>query len=94
MGRSMLTLVQLFLTLFAVVVCAARSPHRRSPQGTPTAGPSDFLPLKVTGSIHVHDPGVVKTSDGTYILLSTGKELPIRTSKDRVVSIILCVRAP
>lgn len=41
-------------------------------------------PLPLTGEIDaVHDPAMVKTPDGTYLLVSTGENLAIRTSTDR-----------
>ncbi|GIH06438.1 arabinan endo-1,5-alpha-L-arabinosidase [Rhizocola hellebori] len=41
-------------------------------------------PAPVTGSTGAHDPAVVKAGNGTYLLLTTGNNLPIRTSRDRV----------
>ncbi|KAL7415865.1 glycoside hydrolase family 43 protein [Mrakia frigida] len=42
-------------------------------------------PGTVNGAITgVHDPSVAKGADGAYILVSTGKGLPIRTSTDRI----------
>ncbi|HEV2783028.1 MAG TPA: arabinan endo-1,5-alpha-L-arabinosidase [Actinophytocola sp.] len=38
----------------------------------------------VTGDVSVHDPAMVRAADGTYVLVSTGNGLPIRTSTDRV----------
>jgi arabinan endo-1,5-alpha-L-arabinosidase len=41
-------------------------------------------PGAVTGDVNgVHDPAVVRAADGTYILVSTGTNLDIRTSTDR-----------
>ena len=41
-------------------------------------------PGHVTGDITgVHDPGIVKAPDGTYIMISTNNYLEIRTSTDR-----------
>lgn len=42
-------------------------------------------PGRVTGDITmVHDPSLIKTADGTYLLYSTDDNLQIRTSKDRI----------
>jgi len=42
-------------------------------------------PGLVTGDITgVHDPGIVKAPNGTYILVTTGNWLEIRTSTDRI----------
>lgn len=41
-------------------------------------------PGRVTGSTLVHDPAMVRSSGGTYILVATGDNLPIKTSTDRV----------
>jgi len=40
-------------------------------------------PGKVTGDVNVHDPSVVKTPGGTYILAHTGDNLSLKTSTDR-----------
>ncbi|MEV6842649.1 arabinan endo-1,5-alpha-L-arabinosidase [Actinoplanes sp. NPDC051411] len=40
-------------------------------------------PGKVTGSIGVHDPGVVKRTDGTYLIAYTGNNIQLKTSSDR-----------
>jgi arabinan endo-1,5-alpha-L-arabinosidase len=41
-------------------------------------------PGLVTGSVNVHDPTMVRAPDGRYILVSTGNNLPIRTSGNRI----------
>jgi arabinan endo-1,5-alpha-L-arabinosidase len=41
-------------------------------------------PGRVTGSTGVHDPSVVKTPNGTYILAATGNNLVLKTSADRI----------
>jgi arabinan endo-1,5-alpha-L-arabinosidase len=42
-------------------------------------------PGRVTGDITgVHDPAMIKASNGTYILISTNNYLEIRTSTDRI----------
>src|SRR5437870_2841509 len=41
-------------------------------------------PGVVTGSISVHDPSMVKTPGGIYIVASSGNNLPLKTSRDRV----------
>ena len=38
----------------------------------------------MTGSTGAHDPGVVKAPNGTYILVVTGNDLPIKTSTNRI----------
>lgn len=40
-------------------------------------------PLPVTGDTGVHDPTVVKTSDGTYLMAHTGSNVSLKTSTDR-----------
>lgn len=40
-------------------------------------------PGVVTGNTGVHDPGVVRAANGTYIIPATGNNLPILTSTDR-----------
>ena len=41
-------------------------------------------PGRVTGDVGVHDPSMLKTTGGTYLVVSTGNNLPIKTSTDRV----------
>jgi arabinan endo-1,5-alpha-L-arabinosidase len=41
-------------------------------------------PGQVTGSISVHDPSMVKAANGVYLVASTGNNLPLKTSRDRV----------
>lgn len=41
-------------------------------------------PGLVTGDVSVHDPSMIRAPDGTYILVSTGNGLDIRTSTDRI----------
>lgn len=40
-------------------------------------------PGVVTGSINVHDPGIVKKPDGTYLIAHTGDNIVLKTSTDR-----------
>ena len=40
-------------------------------------------PGVVTGSVNVHDPGVVKKPDGTYLIAHTGDNIVLKTSSDR-----------
>ncbi|MFC6083057.1 arabinan endo-1,5-alpha-L-arabinosidase [Sphaerisporangium aureirubrum] len=41
-------------------------------------------PGRVTGDVNVHDPAVVKTPAGTYLLVHTGDNISIKTSADRI----------
>jgi arabinan endo-1,5-alpha-L-arabinosidase len=41
-------------------------------------------PGRVTGDIGVHDPSAVRTSGGTYLVASTGNNLALKTSTDRI----------
>ena len=64
------------------LVPVSTSPNPTCPVGTP---PGSFPnPGRVTGSTGAHDPGVTTTANGTYILVTTGANLPIKTSTDRV----------
>ncbi|MEN3310249.1 MAG: arabinan endo,5-alpha-L-arabinosidase [Micromonosporaceae bacterium] len=68
---------------YAVTNQWAASPSPAS-QSTPTTPPSSYPnPGTVTGSTGVHDPSVVKTPTGGYILTHTGANLTIKTSADR-----------
>jgi arabinan endo-1,5-alpha-L-arabinosidase len=53
--------------------------------GTSPATAAEYPnPAPVTGDTRVHDPAIVKTPAGTYIIASTGNNLELRTSTDRV----------
>lgn len=54
--------------------------------GAPGASAATYPnPGRVTGDITaVHDPSLIKTADGTYLLYSTDDNLQIRTSTDRI----------
>jgi arabinan endo-1,5-alpha-L-arabinosidase len=41
-------------------------------------------PGPVTGSTSVHDPGIVKRTDGSYLIAHTGDNITLKTSADRV----------
>lgn len=41
-------------------------------------------PGRVTGDTGLHDPSVVKTSGGSYILAHTGSNIQLKTSADRI----------
>jgi len=63
------------------------------PTGTPTANPPTSTPGtppgsypdpdRITGSTGAHDPTAVKAPNGTYIVVATGDNLPIKTSANR-----------
>jgi arabinan endo-1,5-alpha-L-arabinosidase len=42
------------------------------------------LPGRVTGDVGVHDPSVVKRSDGSYLVAHTGNNIALKTSTDRI----------
>jgi arabinan endo-1,5-alpha-L-arabinosidase len=51
----------------------------------PTTPPASYPnPGRVTGSTGAHDPSVVRAPNGTYILATTGTNIPIKTSTDRI----------
>ncbi|MFI5792277.1 arabinan endo-1,5-alpha-L-arabinosidase [Streptomyces sp. NPDC051677] len=51
---------------------------------TPTAASAYPNPGTVTGSTVVHDPTMIRTSGGRYLLYATGGGLAYRTSTDRI----------
>jgi len=52
--------------------------------GVPAAEAATYPgPGVVTGSINVHDPGIVKRPDGTYLIAHTGNNIVLKTSTDR-----------
>ncbi|MDW6063059.1 arabinan endo-1,5-alpha-L-arabinosidase [Streptomyces sp. FXJ1.4098] len=50
----------------------------------PTSASAYPNPGRVTGDIVVHDPTMIRASDGTYLLYSTHGGLEARTSTDRI----------
>jgi arabinan endo-1,5-alpha-L-arabinosidase len=51
---------------------------------TPTVPPGSYPnPGVVTGATRTHDPSVVKTPSGGYLVAQTGDNLPLSTSADR-----------
>jgi arabinan endo-1,5-alpha-L-arabinosidase len=66
---------------------ASPAPTHTSPApapATPTTPPAAYPnPGVVTGDTAVHDPSVVKTPSGGYILVHTGANISIKTSTDR-----------
>jgi arabinan endo-1,5-alpha-L-arabinosidase len=60
------------------------SPSPVPSASTPTTPPAGYPnPGTVTGNTGVHDPSVVKTPAGGYILVHTGANITIKTSTDR-----------
>jgi arabinan endo-1,5-alpha-L-arabinosidase len=74
-------------TLVVVGVADAATGCRVACNGVtaaPTTPPASYPnPGVVTGDVGVHDPSVVKASNGTYILVHTGNNIAIKTSTDR-----------
>jgi len=51
---------------------------------TPTTPPGSYpAPGRVTGAIGTHDPAMVKTPAGGYLVAQTGTGIPLTTSTDR-----------
>lgn len=63
-----------------------RPPTTTTPPNCATGAPPPSYPNPglVTGSIGAHDPAVVRAPDGTYIMITTGPNLPIKKSTDRI----------
>ncbi|MGI5151599.1 arabinan endo-1,5-alpha-L-arabinosidase [Plantactinospora sp. CA-294935] len=60
------------------------SAPRPMPAATPTTPPSSYPnPGAVSGATGTHDPTMVKTSSGGYIVAQTGDNIPLTTSTDR-----------
>src|ERR1041384_624562 len=54
---------------------------------TVTVAPAAYAypgPGLVTGDIGVHDPSVVKRSNGSYLVAHTGNGISLKTSTDRI----------
>ncbi len=76
----------LALAAGAVAATAAPAGPVAAPAAAaPTAPPASYPnPGRVTGSTGAHDPAVVRRPDGTYLLVTTGNNLSLKTSADRV----------
>jgi arabinan endo-1,5-alpha-L-arabinosidase len=62
----------------------APPPPPPPPTGTPTVPPASYPnPTALSGDTGTHDPTVVRTPGGTYILAATGNNLSLKTSTDR-----------
>jgi arabinan endo-1,5-alpha-L-arabinosidase len=74
-------------TVATAVAHAAVAPPAGVPvavPATPTTPPPAYPnPGAVSGDVSVHDPSVVKTPGGGYILVHTGANITIKTSTDR-----------
>jgi arabinan endo-1,5-alpha-L-arabinosidase len=51
---------------------------------TPTLPAAYPNPIPVSGDTSVHDPTMIRTPSGGYLVVHTGANLPIKTSSDRV----------
>ncbi|MEU4239119.1 arabinan endo-1,5-alpha-L-arabinosidase [Actinoplanes sp. NPDC026619] len=51
-------------------------------------------PGTVTGSTNVHDPGIVKKPDGTYLIAHTGNNIVLKTSTNRTAFVDAGVAFP
>lgn len=61
------------------------TPATAAPTGTPDTPPTSYPnPGRVTGSTGAHDPTAVRAPNGTYLVVTTGDHLPIKTSTDRI----------
>ncbi|MFC4613349.1 family 43 glycosylhydrolase [Cellulomonas algicola] len=68
-------------TAVALWTCNGRDNQRwTSASGGGTAYPN---PGVVTGATWAHDPTVVKRPDGSYLVATTGRGIPLKTSRDR-----------
>ncbi len=69
----------------ATTPAASASSSATPAASTPTTPPAAYPnPGRVTGSTGAHDPSVVRAANGTYFLVATGNNLPIKTSTDRI----------
>ncbi|GAA1398188.1 arabinan endo-1,5-alpha-L-arabinosidase [Catellatospora coxensis] len=82
-----LAVAVLATTAAATTVTAVQAATRATalPLAAPTVPPPSYpAPGRVTGSTGAHDPAVVRAPNGTYLLATTGNNLPLKTSTDRV----------
>ncbi|WP_173075841.1 arabinan endo-1,5-alpha-L-arabinosidase [Phytohabitans rumicis] len=68
----------------ATLVAVAATGLALNGMATASAAVAYPNPGRVTGSTGAHDPSVVKTPTGTYLLVHTGNNLSIKTSTDRI----------
>ncbi|GAA4457913.1 family 43 glycosylhydrolase [Phytohabitans houttuyneae] len=60
------------------------APTTAAPTSSPGTPPGSYPnPARLTGSTGAHDPTAVRAPNGTYIVVTTGDNLPIKTSTDR-----------
>jgi arabinan endo-1,5-alpha-L-arabinosidase len=75
------------VTAIAVNAQAATGPQTAAgpvPLATATVPPASYPgPGVITGDIGAHDPTMVKTPSGTYIVAHTGDNIALKTSTDR-----------
>ncbi|MBO3100519.1 family 43 glycosylhydrolase [Cellulomonas fengjieae] len=62
--------------------CNGRENQRWSATGSPAPGAYPG-PGNITGATWAHDPTVVKRPDGSYLVATTGRGIPLKTSSDR-----------
>jgi arabinan endo-1,5-alpha-L-arabinosidase len=68
----------------ASTACATACATPQASAATPTTPPASYPnPGVVTGNTGVHDPSVVKTPGGSYILVHTGANITTKQSTDR-----------
>jgi arabinan endo-1,5-alpha-L-arabinosidase len=72
----MKTTAALAASVLAVAVCTALP--------VPAHAATYPNPGTVTGSTGVHDPGIVRRTDGTYLVPYTGNNIVLKTSSDRI----------
>ncbi|MFD0817021.1 arabinan endo-1,5-alpha-L-arabinosidase [Micromonospora zhanjiangensis] len=64
----------------------AATPQPTVAVSTPTAPPAGYPnPGRVSGATATHDPSMVKTPAGGYLVAQTGDNIPLTTSTDRTV---------
>src|SRR3954469_5290774 len=87
LGKSGFAVLALMAGVSSATVALSTHEARAQPvpaAGSPTAAAVVYPdPGRVTGDTGVHDPSVVKSQGGTYIVAATGDNLVLKTSTDR-----------
>jgi arabinan endo-1,5-alpha-L-arabinosidase len=72
------------LTCLGLVAVSSLSMAATTPGDSTGTPPASYPnPAAISGSVGAHDPTVVKRPDGTYLVATTGHNVPLKTSRDR-----------
>src|SRR5689334_12181419 len=86
LGRHLVPVIGVLVLVALAVLVAIRARADGSPTGSspaPTVAPAAYPdPNLLLGDTNAHDPSMVKTPEGGYLLAVTGPNIPLKTSAD------------